>query len=188
MPISAKELMHKRIETKAFNIDWLKKYETSDIIATYEGKIKIMSYDKNILLLDNIDKKYFDSLEGFELSRKEVNKYAQFKDLSMYTLLENPIWQQIAGDKELLREYIRFSKRAYLGIDKTIHELVMPLCLNTKYSSDIVKKTYGVCGNEITLLTMGGIKGNFGISNPGDTRTPYSQIIGVKEFDPAKLY
>jgi len=140
-PLSAQGLMERRLQvlsgSDAVKDSWWNIYfGTGDGIAYHpDGRIKVVT-DAELLRginpksrLNNgglvLEDGVFDSLEGTEFSKNDVQRYAINMTLTEAEVTQNPIWLALARDEGLLQEYVgatfkqaqeRFNSYTNMGI------------------------------------------------------------------------
>ncbi|MBI2106093.1 hypothetical protein HYT56_04625 [Candidatus Woesearchaeota archaeon] len=120
-PMSASDLMKRRLDVRnaseAVRNSWLYNYfDTIDGIAYHpNGRAKVVldaqplreltpsNRLKNGALI--LPSGSYEELEGQELSISDLEKYASGDWLKQREVRDNPIWQILAGDENLLKEY-----------------------------------------------------------------------------------
>ncbi len=121
-PLSVRGLMKRRLNvlnsaTKLKNNWWNNWFDTGDGIAYHpSGKAKIVlnalplrDLNQNNRLSDGaliMEDGLYEQLQGLELSKSDLKKYARNEPLSVNKVLNNPIWIELTGkDIDLLKEY-----------------------------------------------------------------------------------
>ena len=124
-PLSIREIMEQKVNFKNSNNNKLNPWQTNfcsgdGIMYHPDGRIKVVPdsqtlYNNSDILLKKfgdwngtqiLQEGTFNSTQGFEFTRKEVEKFAN-KKLTKERVLENPIWNALVQeDKRLLGEYI----------------------------------------------------------------------------------
>lgn len=120
-PLSVSGLMRRRLEARnaseSVKDSWLYNYfDTGDAMAYHsDGKAKIVLNAKQLRELNPESKLgngalilpdgIYESLEGQEFSRSNLEKHASGDWLKQREAKSNPIWQALARDKALLEEY-----------------------------------------------------------------------------------
>lgn len=120
-PLSVSGLMKRRLEagnlSEAVRDSWLYNYfDTGDAISYHpDGRAKIV-LDSQLLRELNPESKLsngalilpsgmYEALEGIELSKSDLERYASGNWLKQKEVKSNPIWQALARDENLLKEY-----------------------------------------------------------------------------------
>lgn len=113
--LSTAELMERRLNSN--EDDWRNAYFfVGDAVAYNDGKVKI-ALDAPILRGLNVksnlrngalvvDKKTYDGIQGTEFSKSEIAKMLTDRDLTPEEAIQHPVWQALARDPALLKEYV----------------------------------------------------------------------------------
>ena len=120
-PLSVSGLMKRRLEARnaseTIKDSWLYNYfDTGDAISYHpDGKAKVVLNAKQLreltpssglsngalILPDGV----YESLQGLELNKSDLKKYASGNWLKQKEVISNPIWQALSEDENLLKEY-----------------------------------------------------------------------------------
>ncbi|MBI2507514.1 hypothetical protein HYV89_01025 [Candidatus Woesearchaeota archaeon] len=117
LSVSGLRRLEARNASELVKDSWLYNYfDTGDAIAYHpDGMAKIV-LDSQLLreltpeskLINGaliIPNGMYEALEGLELSRGDLEKYASKNWLNQKEVISNPVWQALARDKDLLKEY-----------------------------------------------------------------------------------
>ncbi|MEK6871571.1 MAG: hypothetical protein AABX16_01575 [Nanoarchaeota archaeon] len=120
IPLSVANILQARLTFGETLPDWINYYfDTGDAIVYHpKGNVKIIldsahlreinpksKISNGALVLEN---DIYNSVDGVKFSRKELEKHLR-KLLSKKQAKENPIWQVLARDKNVLNEYVDFA-------------------------------------------------------------------------------
>ena len=120
-PLPTSGLMKRRLEARnaseTVKDSWLYNYfDTGDAIAYHPdgmGKIVLNAQPLKEINLESrlsngaliLPDGIYEALEGRELSKSDLEKYASGNRLKQKEVISNPVWQALSEDENLLKEY-----------------------------------------------------------------------------------
>ena len=184
-PLPTSGLMKRRLEARnaseTVKDSWLYNYfDTGDAIAYHpDGMGKIVLDAKQLreltpesrlsngalILPDGI----YESLEGRELSKSDLEKYASGNRLKQKEVISNPVWQALSEDENLLKEYTNlvFSQ----GYDKA-------MAIYRVSSQDIPTMRSWYVGRLDVVYVRSGANGRFLLD------CDFGRLVGVTKVAP----
>ena len=139
VPLSVAQIMQAKLEHGEEFPAWDAGYTSGDALVCYAEKIKIVldstilrdlnqEYKRERMEANglNLSEEEYKKLEGKEFLRKDLVEYASWNPEEVYDgmpekIKNNPLWQTLARDQDLLNDYVNFAFRKKNGIEDKVH-------------------------------------------------------------------